>query len=125
MSFEKAARLKLRFNSSRGLLSVEDLWDLQLQELNSLAKALKKTLKEAEEEDFLEDVSAEDVITKIKFDLVLYILNTKKEENKARLMAKENKAKREKILELIASKQDEEQKGKSIEELQAELAKLD
>ena len=28
--FEQAARLKLRFETSRGLLSVEDLWDLPL-----------------------------------------------------------------------------------------------
>ena len=28
--FQKASRLKLRFDSPKGLLSVEDLWDLPL-----------------------------------------------------------------------------------------------
>ncbi len=123
--FEKASRLKLRFDTERGIVSCEDLWDLSLQELNRIAKALNKDIKSLEEEDFLEDVNAEDAIVKLKFKLVIYILDTKKEERRKLKEAVEIKAKKEKILCLIAKKQDGVMEEKSVEELMAELDSLD
>ena len=35
--FEKASRLKLRFSTSIGMLSAEDLWDLPLSSRNGTA----------------------------------------------------------------------------------------
>ena len=48
--FEVAARKKYRFDSQKGLLSVEELWDLPLQStksvsLDSIAIALNKEIK--------------------------------------------------------------------------------
>lgn len=37
--FDKVTRLKLRFESNKGLLSVEQVWDLSLTALNEMAKA--------------------------------------------------------------------------------------
>ena len=48
--FERAAKRKLRFTSSKGSLSVEDLYDLSLTSLDSIAKGVNRQLKaEAEE----------------------------------------------------------------------------
>lgn len=115
--FLKASRLKLRWNSNRGFLTLEDLWDLSLQNLNSLAKSLKKELKAEAEEDFLEEKSDEDTITKLKFDIVLEILNTKKLEAKLASEASATKAHNQKILGLIAKKQDESLEAMSVEDL--------
>ena len=115
--FEKASRLKLRFGSTIGPLSSEDLWDLSLQQLNTLAKSLKKVLKESEEEDFLKETNEADVIVKLQFDLVLHVLNTKKDERKAYQEATEKKAKRQKILGIIAKKQDDSLEDMTEEEL--------
>jgi hypothetical protein len=123
--FEKASRLKLRFETSKGILFVEDLWDLSLTDLNKIAKSYNKTIKESEEEDFLREVTKEDKVTKLKFDIVLHILTIKKEEKEAAAKREEKKAKKQKILEILAKKQDETLEGKSEEELLKELEELD
>lgn len=122
--FEKAARMKLRFGTDKGLLSVEDLWDLSLQQLNRLAKALNKSIKESAEDDFLEETSAEDLIIKLQFNLVLHVLEAKKAEKKERLTASTKKAEREKILGILAKKQDDALENLSEEDLKKKLEEL-
>ena len=78
--FEKASKIKLRFPSSKGMLTTEDLWDLNLQQLNSLAKDLNKKVKESAEHDFLEVKSDSDTITKLQFDIVIQVLTKKKQD---------------------------------------------
>ena len=116
--FKKASRLRLLLNSSKGFLTIEDLWDLSLQELNVLAKSLKRELKANEEEDFLEEKSEVDTITKLKFDIVLEVLNTKKVELKAQQDEIAIKQHNQKILAKIASKQESELDNLSVEELE-------
>ena len=115
--FLKASRLKLRFDTVYGVLSTESLWDLKLSQLNVIAKSLNKIIKAEAEEDFLDEKSEEDTITKLKFDIVLEIINIKKEEEKAKTNAADIKSHNQKILKLIAEKQDEELSKKSVEEL--------
>lgn len=122
--YKKAIRAKLRFPSNKGLLTTEDLWDLSLQELNAIAKRFNRELKQSEEEDFLKDSSVEDIKTKLSFDIVLDILNTKKEEDKARRDASKKKAEKEKILAVLEKKQEESLENLSEEELKAKLSEL-
>ena len=54
--FEKATRLKLRFETVRGYVTTEDLWDIPLSAVNgfcldTIAKNLNKKLKELEKAD--------------------------------------------------------------------------
>lgn len=119
--YKTAARTRLRIKTGRGMVSVEDLWDLSLVELNNLAKGLNKELKRQDEEDFLGENTKEDEITKLKFDIIIDVLTTKKKERDAASTAADNKAHNQKILELIAAKEAEELKGKSIEELKGLL----
>lgn len=124
MLFEKATRQKLRVATSKGNVSVEDLWDLSLTALNTIAVNLKKELKASEEESFLDVRSNSDITTKLRFDVVLYILNVKKEEKVAREAAAETKAKKEKLLGILAKKQDAALENMSAEELEKELKAL-
>jgi hypothetical protein len=120
-NFKECSRRKLRFKTASGLLSVEQLWDLHLEQLDTLAVSLEKDVNEAPKKSFLVKTSNEDKIAKLKFDIVLDILNTRIKERDEYLEQKENKEQNEKILSLISEKQDESLKGKSIEELKAML----
>jgi len=122
--FEKASRLKLRFQTVKGHLSSEDLWDLSLQQLNAIAKSLNKEIKASNEEDFLGETSAADTLVKLRFDIVLHIINLKKAENDARSEAASKKAQREKILEIMSKKQDSDLEGLSLEDLKKRLDDL-
>lgn len=120
-TFKQATKQKLRIQTNRGLLSVEQLWDLSLEELDSLAVSLEEAYKESGKKSFLVKKSEKDKTTKLRFDVVLDVLNTKSEEAQALTEAKEIKEHNNKIIELIAEKQDESLKGKSIKQLEAML----
>ena len=78
--FEQATRKHLRFQTVGGLYNVEDIWSLRLPQLNTLAKALNKVLKEQAEEDFLDtSVTAEDTDARLRFDIVLHIIKVKQD----------------------------------------------
>lgn len=124
-NFEKATRLRLRFETSRGNLNVEDLWKLPLAELDKLAISLNKQLKEASEESFIKAKSKNNVLLELRFDIVKHIIETLLSEDEERKKAADKKAKREQLLELIARKKNQELEGKSVEELEAELSKLE
>lgn len=124
-NFEKATRLRLRFETSRGNLNVEDLWRLSLAELDKLAIALNKQLKESSEESFIKAKSKDNKLLELRFDIVKHIIETLLSEDEEKKKAADKRAKREQLLELIAKKKNQELEGKSLEELEAELTKLE
>ena len=119
--FEKASRLKLRFNTIIGTISVEDLWDLPLStgpmNLNDLAKSLNKRVKEVEEEDFVAKATKDNEALILKFELVKHVIKVKLEEAEIADNKAEAKEKKQKILAILADKEDESLKGKTKEEL--------
>lgn len=124
--FEKAARLKLRFESPMGLLSVEDLWELPLTStgkkanLDDLAIHLNKEMKESDGTSFVKKTTrSTNSNTKLKFDIVLRVIEVKQAEAEAAEKKRENAERKQKLLELIAKKQDAALEGKSLEELLA------
>lgn len=121
--FDKATRLKLRFESNKGLLSVEQVWDLSLTALNEMAKSLSRQVKAAEtdEEDFIGTKSAVDSELQLRFDVVKHIIGVKLKERDDSKDAAERKANNQVILELIQRKKQQELEGKSVEELEALL----
>ena len=121
--FDKATRLKLRFSSAKGDLSVEQVWDLGLTALNEMAKGLSRELKAAtvDDEDFIGNNTSVDSQLQLRFDIVKSIISTKLKERDDSLSAAEKREHNQAILELIKKKQQEELAGKSVEELQALL----
>lgn len=124
--FEKASRQKLRF-PYQGSISVEDLWDLGVEQLDSLFKALNSRLKEQSEESLLGTKpyhSAEDERVTLSVAIVRHVVEVKLAEAAEKSLAKERKAKRQKLLEILESKKEGELQGLSMEELQKRLDEL-
>jgi len=119
--FKEASRLKLRYESSMGLLSTEQLWDLSIDQLDKLAIKLEEEWKKSGKKSFVEKRTKKDKIAKLKFNITLDILQTKVDERERLAEAAEIKAHNQKISSLIAEKQDEELKGKSLKELEKML----
>lgn len=114
--FEKAARLKLRFNH-KGLCTVEDLWDLPLRPLDSIFKELNAQLKTQNEESLLDTKSHENEILDLQIGIVRHVVEVRLNEKKIRENEVERAAKKEKLLGIIAEKQDASLYDMSIEDL--------
>jgi hypothetical protein len=122
--FKQATKLKLRFNTTKGQLSTEQLWDLPLVELDNLAVRLEDESKKTGKKSFLvSNNKEEDEKEKLMFDIAFEILTTRVKEQEEARKEREAKEFNQKILSMIANKQDEELQGKSIEELEKLLKK--
>ena len=124
--YKQASRMKLRFQTSKGNLSVEQLWDLSLTDLASAIKSVNSVIKESEKEDelfFLNTEEQPDSIAQTQFNILKDIYVTKSSEIEDRKTEREVKAYNQKIIEIIARKQDQDLENKSLEELQALLKK--
>lgn len=122
--FEIATKNKFRF-PYRGMISVEDMWDLSVNDLDSIFKALNSQLKKASEESLLGTKSKKDKDLETAIEIVKHIVNVKLEEENSRLRAKEQKEQKQKIMEILSAKQDESLQNKTIDELTAMLEELD
>lgn len=122
--FMQAAKKKLRFDSAKGYLSAEDLFDLPLRSgvggpnLDNIAIALDKKIKEGDGRSFVDESKTGDATLQLKFDIVMFVINMKKAENKRREDAVAKAARNQRILQIMSEKQDDSLKGKSLEELQ-------
>lgn len=122
--FELAARNKMRF-PFRGMISVEDIWDLSLTNLDLVFKTLNAEAKKSEEETLLNTKSKEDEEISNKIDIVKYIVNVKLEEKRAREDARKNAEMKQRLLEIKAKRQDAALENMSDEDLDKMLAELD
>jgi hypothetical protein len=123
--YKKAAKLKLRFNSPKGLLSVEQLFDLTTSDLANLIKKVNAEIKKEERVDddlaFLEGKDEVTSLNVLKFDILKDIYLTKLKERDDAATDQEKKDYRQRIAEIIKKKKDQELENLSIEELEKKL----
>lgn len=106
--FEYATRNKVRF-PFKGQISVEDLWDLRTDDLDTVFKTLNRQVKQSKEESLLTTKTAEDTALDIQIAIVKHIFDIKMQEANARLLDKERKAQKQKIMAILANKQEQEE----------------
>ena len=129
--FLQATREKFRFESSKGDLSVEQLWDLPLTsrtgfDLDTVAKAVNSDLKGANEESFV-NTTNNPAVSRLqnKLEVVKAIIEIKLAEAEAAKKRAEKAAERQRLMGVLHSKKDQELQGLSVEEIEKRLAQLD
>lgn len=126
-TFLSASRLKLRFDSPKGFLGIEDLWDLPLSSgigkanLDTIAMDLDRQLKSTVGTSFVMKEVKTDEVTQLKFNVVKEIIDIRLTENEAAAKARINREKLQNIMALISAKENEQLSAKSIDELRAEM----
>lgn len=118
--YKQAIRKHVRFEF-KGLRSVEELWDLTLEQLDSIFKALSAQ-RQGIAETLLSIEDAETTELDLKIEIVRDVVATLLKEKEDRQDAANNAARKQKILAAIARKKDDELANLSVGELE-ELAK--
>lgn len=126
--FEMASQFKFRY-PWKGMITTEDLWDLNLGQLDAVYKALSKELKACQEGDSLLSTKPANFFDKereltAKIDLVKYIFNCKNQAAELHRMEAERSAKKQHILEILAAKQENTLQNMSEEDLKKMLDDL-
>lgn len=122
MIYEAAIRNKYRF-PYKGMITIEDLWDLNFTALDNIYKSLNSEKKQEGEDSLITPVVANTEIEN-KIAIVKYVYEVKKAEADARKLASENRKKKERIMEIIANRQDAALQNMSDDELKAMLESM-
>lgn len=122
--FEAASRAKLRFDTPKGFLSAEDLWDLPLTStvgkanLDDVARSVNRQLKATADESFVSRTAGADKTLQLKLDVVKRVIEVRMAENESAAAAVANREKRNKVLDIIESKKAAALENLSVEELE-------
>jgi len=123
--YKQAAQLKLRFDTPKGPLAAEQLFDLTMTDLSTSIKKVNALLKKEKATDdelsFLEGVDTTETQNSLRFKILKDVYLTKKEARDAATLDYEKKQRKQRIAEIIAKKKDEALENKSIEELEKML----
>lgn len=123
--FEKASRLKLRFQAKQGLLSVEDLWDLSLSALDMLAQSVNRELQSETEVSFLPTKRKATSHNGMRLELLKYVISVRVDEaDKAKVRA-EKRAKLDMLRSLAETKAVEQFASQSLDEIKRQIADLE
>jgi hypothetical protein len=129
--FQYATRTKLRFPSVKGLLTVEDLWDVPLRSkddfnLNAMFKAANKAWKDINEENYVDNTrTPEHTRRETVLEVVKYVIDTKLAEEEAEKTRTARKQEKEKLLKILAEKQGGKLSDLSERELKKRIEALD
>lgn len=122
--FEIAVVNKYRFYY-KGLITIEELVDLNVRELDSIFKGLQAQLKTMSEESLLDVKSKQDIEITNKIEIIKYLVANKLAEAEAVKLRKEKSEKKQKLMELIEQKENTALSEKSVDDLKSMLAELD
>lgn len=129
--FEQASRKALRFSSTKGALTVEQLWTLPLSasngfDLDTVAKAANQELKLITEESFVAvKVDSNKAVLELKMEIVKHIIAARIKAAEDSQAAAVRSAERRRLIEILGDKKNKETENLSVEELMKRIDQLD
>lgn len=131
--FKEASKKGLRFESAKGMLTVEDLWNLPLTstaktnrtDLDIVAQTLSRKIRENTEDSFVTEVpKTGNARDKLALEIVKEIIADKIAERKAKENELANAQVRNQIKEALANKQSEKLANLSEDQLLTALKEV-
>lgn len=129
--FEAASRQKLRFETTKGLLSIEDLWDIPLTSatgkvcLDEIAIGLHRQLRaSADVVSFVDNTATQNPATVLRFDLVKHVIEQRKLEAAEAANAKARAETKQQLLAALAKKRESAIDAMPEDQLLKKLAEL-
>lgn len=123
--FEVALRNNFRYPTPRGPATTEDLYGLNVEQLDATFKTLNEELKKADTESLLTSTSAQTRGTSAKIAVVKHIVFWKLAKAKKAAEAKEKAEKKQELMQLYKEAQSKALGSKAPEEILAMLNALD
>lgn len=114
--YKEALKRHLRF-AYKGLISIEDLMELNVRELDKIFKVLNAQLKSEQEDSLLSVRSPAIANIELGIAIIKNIVADKMTETLLKSRESEKRVQKQKILEIITKKQDHALEEKSVEEL--------
>lgn len=123
--FERATRLKLRFESGKGLISIEELWQLSLEDLDAIAKKVNKKLKDEGEESFITTKTPRNTTLELELSVLKHIIKTKIDERDHAKLRAEKKTEAEFLKGLLLEKKTDQLKGLTPKQIENRIKQLE
>ena len=124
--FEIASRRHFRFQSGKGLLTVEDLWSVPLTQgaanLDDIAKQINRNIKAEADESFVKVRTVKSQATKdeeVKLEIVKHIIAVRLQEQEEKDQAAEKREQKARLDALIERKREGALESMTLEELEA------
>ena len=121
----EALQKRLRFEF-KGLISTEDLFDLDMSSLDVIYQKLSKELREISGDSLLDNEKADEIAwVQLKLDVVKSVFDIKKAEAEALRQKIANIEEKQRIMHIINEKENAELANLSIDELKQKLNDLE
>ncbi len=122
--FITASRKKYCFNTTKGQLDVADLWDLSLESLDRIAVGVDTEITKVGSKSFISKKSNSTKELDDRLEIIKYVIQTKQEESDASKTRAEKAAKKARLMEVLAKKEDESLEKLTPEEIKKLVEEL-
>ena len=122
--FERASRLALRFPTSKGEITTEDLWKLSLENLDAMARKIRKEINETSEESLLTSKVQKTSKLQLAYDIIVHIVKVRLEEKDRKEKRQAQQQKLELLQETLMKKEIEKVTSMSEDDIRKTIADL-
>lgn len=123
--FAIATRTKIRFTTSKGEITTEDLWTLSLESLDSLAVGIDKKLKDSSGQSFIGKKTNANTMLETQLELLKYVINIKMTEAETRRDKMTKLEEVNTLRDLLGKKKLQGMESMSSEEIEKRIKELE